>query len=147
MHCCHQALQCGCKWGTLLLSSTTVVRALSCLAHCCFKQGVQGEGVDGDDDGDTEDGADNASGHRNRRAKIQAVQDDPEMQAVIANMAQMSPMEMMQMQSAGMMLPQQFWAGAMAAMDGHDADVSLRKASRCTAVCDGSNGSCGVFAL
>eukprot|EP00878_Enallax_costatus_P044042 GHUV01052201.1.p2 GENE.GHUV01052201.1~~GHUV01052201.1.p2 ORF type:complete len:102 (-),score=29.46 GHUV01052201.1:47-352(-) len=97
-----------------------------------MNQGVQGEGLEGDEDVDTEDGADTASGHRGRRAKKQALQDDPDLQAAIANMAQLSPMEVMQMQAAGMMLPQQFWAGAMAGMDGHDTDVSLATTTEST---------------
>lgn len=94
------------------------------LAGVVMHQGHKGDGLDGDEDGDTEDGTDNGTGRHTRRAKRQAASDDTDMQAAMSGMAQLGPAEMMQLQAAGLMLPQQFWAGALAGMEGHDMDVS-----------------------
>eukprot|EP00879_Flechtneria_rotunda_P027370 GHRR01029318.1.p1 GENE.GHRR01029318.1~~GHRR01029318.1.p1 ORF type:complete len:284 (+),score=86.41 GHRR01029318.1:344-1195(+) len=87
-------------------------------------KGSDGSGLyDGDEgDGDTDD---NSGGRRHKRSQSRKRDNgfddihDPAKLAAMS-MAALGPVEMMQMQQAGVMLPQQFWAG----MDGQ-GDVSL----------------------
>lgn len=98
------------------------MKTCGALADIGILQGHTSEGLEGEEDIDTEDGDDNGSGRQPRRARKEAAAGNSAMQAAMPGMA-LGPAEMMQLQAAGMMLPQQFWAGALAGLEGHDADV------------------------